>query len=401
MPRRRDIIDYDLHKRCAGRAHYAPQHHLLSNKKATHMSPQVFGRPGDGTIEHIARRRGLSPRRGRKPLRLRPQTESLWWYHTITAIIVVLALCVVISVVSTETVTGSGLVIMWAAILSFIAWRVLNTHGGKMRILALPAAIAAIIASWAVPTGVVTFLLSIIWIPAVWWLFGCWRTTRRQTAIGRYPALERNWRGVVDRAELPGDNFSSPEIPMILGGIGEIMVANRLEKDPAPTTTAIIHGLEIKGITGKTSADIDHLILDKRGAVMIDTKVWGQDPKIIEAPDRSGYMLSPRSSYVHTISTCLYEAAQLPGRPAAILLAISGSGMNKSQLSFEDFEDGRIPITWAYPRHSGQDAAPVSVPTYLVDATDIAAHVEAVLARGRHRKITLAGIGRTGNLALP
>lgn len=365
------------------------------------MSLQIFGRPGDGTIEHIARHRGLSPRRGRKPLRLRPQTESLRWYHTITAIITVLALCVVISVVSTETVTGSGIATMWAAIVGFIAWRVLNTHGRAMRILALPAAIVAIIAAWAVPTGVATFLLSIIWIPALWWLFGCWRTTRRQTAIGRYPALEHSWRGVVDRAELTGDDFSGPEVPMILGGIGEIMVANHLEHNPAPTTTAIIHGLQIKGFTGKTSADIDHLILDKRGAVMVDAKVWGQDPKITKAPDRSGYMLSPQSSYVHTISTCLYEAEQLPGQPAAILLAISGSGMNKSQLSFEDFEDGRIPITWAHPRHSDQDAAPVSVPTYLVDADDIAAHVEAVLAHGRHRKITLAGIGRTGNLVLP
>ena len=365
------------------------------------MSLQILGRPGDGTIEHIARHRGLSPRRGRKPLRLRPQTESLWWYHTITAIIVVLALCVVISVVSTETVTGSGLVIMWAAILSFIAWRVLNTHGGTMRILALPAAIVAIIAAWAVPAGVATFLLAIIWIPALWWLIGCWRTTRRQTAIGRYPALEHSWRGIVDRAEVSGDNFSGAELPMILGGLAEVMVAEHLEKDPAPSTTAIIHGLEIKGVSGKTSADIDHLILDKRGAVMVDAKVWGQDPQIIEAPDHSGYMLSPQSSYVHTITTCLYEAAQLPGQPAAILLAISGSGMNESPLSFEDFEDGRIPITWAYPRHSGQDAAPVNVPTYLVDVANIAAHVEAILARGRHRKITLAGIGRTGNLVLP
>ena len=365
------------------------------------MSLQVFGRPGDGTIEHIARHRGLSPRRGRKPLRLRPQTESLWWYHTITASVVVIAIFVVTGMARTEMITGSTPVIMWAAILSFIAWRVLNTHGGTMRILALPAAIMTIIAVWAIPNGMMTFFYSIIWIPTLWWLFGCWRTTRRQTAIDRYPALERNWRSIVDRTESPGDNFSGDEMPMILGGLGEVMVAHRLEKDPAPTTTAIIHGLEIKGITGNTIADIDHLILDKRGAVMVDAKVWGQDPQIIEAPDHSGYMLSPQSSYVHTISTCLYEAEQLPGRPAAILLAISGSGMDKSHVSFEDFAGGRIPITWAYPRHSDQDAAPVSVPTYLVDASHIAAHVEDVLARGRHRKITLAAIGNTPNLALP
>lgn len=361
--------------------------------------PQILGRPGAGTIDVIAQRRGLEPRRGKKPLRLPPQTQARWWYLTVSAMMAFLALCVIASVTMTGTVTGIGLLVIWAALISFGVYRVCNVGLGP-RMASLPAALICVITCWLVPSGTATFLLAIIWIPTGAWLINVWRTTRRQVAVGRYPALERTWAKVAESGDISSGDFSAQEMPMVLGGLGEIYVAGRLNEGVADDAT-VIHGLEIRKVTGKTSADIDHLVLDRRGAVMVDAKVWGKDPGITAAPDGSGAMLHQSSPYAHTISTCLYEASQLPVAPAAILLTIAGSGLARSGIGFDDFPGGAIPITWAYPRYGELDAEPVGAAVYLVAAKDVAEHVENVLSSGRHTKLTLAALARTPQLVLP
>ena len=115
--------------------------------------------------------------------------------------------------------------------------------------------------------------------------------------------------------------FNEREIPIALGGYGEMRTAEKL--NALPDTYTIFHDVACMHPNGYVSANIDHLVIGPNSAIVIDTKVWGT-PLQTESHVASRAYLPYTSPYWSAIETCLYEIKFLPRMPTFLIIAVGG-----------------------------------------------------------------------------
>jgi len=209
---------------------------------------------------------------------------------------------------------------------------------------------------------------------------------------------------VTNNTDIKAAGFTGPEVPIVLGALGEVRTSKILAETlprALGSDVTIINGIDILDNTGRERADIDHLVLTDRGHVTVDSKVWSDAPKF--ASSAQGYRLDTAGKHWQIISTCLWEASQLPAPPAAILIAVSGKALRDQQMTrLMAKHHGMIPITTYTDRYK-HTTARCPVPVYIVEQKNLANTVATVLGHATTRTpaLTVQMLQRTKQLVLP
>jgi hypothetical protein len=183
------------------------------------------------------------------------------------------------------------------------------------------------------------FILSVlIWIIAIWLTLGFRdeakyqlkrlgarinpkRTRYEQRVNQVYNQLYEAAHGKTLRK----DQFSSNQFTWAIGGVQEIRTAEKLKKYYAnEDEVTIVDDITLYNNHGDVTANIDHLILGPYNAIMIDSKVWREAPRFTTHPSSGKRYIPKTSPHWDSVSTCIYEANQLPVQPAAIIFIVGG-----------------------------------------------------------------------------
>lgn len=161
--------------------------------------------------------------------------------------------------------------------------------------------------------------------------------------------------------------FNEREIPIVLGGYGEMRTAEKL--NVLPDTYTVFHDIACVHPSDYVSANIDHLVIGPNSATVIDTKVWGA-PLQTESHVASRAYLPFASPYWSAIETCLYELTFLPRMPTFLIIAVGGKA-GKALAS-----TGLLRITDYIARPNSNNGfyytlTPCPLPVIIVAQTDI------------------------------
>lgn len=183
--------------------------------------------------------------------------------------------------------------------------------------------------------------------------------TTRQMLEDAYDALRRG--GAVADSPFEGD-----EIGWALGGIAEERTA-RLLRQHLEDRFTVINDIELVNERGKVTANIDHLVLARRGAIMVDTKAWA-DPLEFTMRGKDCWLEKDSNRVAWSaVSTCLYEAHLLPSPPRAIIFAVGGKAGRAPEL-----EHGTVRVTKYYERFGDNDRLRnCDIPVYFVAQSKI------------------------------
>lgn len=170
---------------------------------------------------------------------------------------------------------------------------------------------------------------------------------------------------LLNGADIDDFPFENRDKAVVIGSLGEIRTARELEKNLDDSFGVVNDITLIKN--GRTTANIDHLVLGSNGMFMVDSKVWSAPLK----PEKRGdYTYLPKNSpHWNSVSTCLYEASFLPDAPRAIVFSVSGkAGWN--------LEKNPLTLDGYVPRFSDDDTVlKLSIPVVFVRQKDIARHI--------------------------
>lgn len=126
-----------------------------------------------------------------------------------------------------------------------------------------------------------------------------------------------------DGGEVKDSPFQGDEISWALGGLAEERTSKRLQEG-LNDSYDIIDDIAILNNRGQVNANIDHLVLSNNGAIMLDTKVW-KTPLVFSGNNGQRWLDKERNPKTWSaVSTCLYEASQLPVPPRAIVFVVAG-----------------------------------------------------------------------------
>lgn len=212
---------------------------------------------------------------------------------------------------------------------------------------------------------------------------------------------------VTNNTDIKAAGFTGAEVPIVLGALGEVRTSKILAETlprALGSDVTIINDMSILDNTGRERADIDHLVLTHRGHVTVDSKVWSDAPTFVS--NGRGYSLDPSGKHWQIVSTCLWEASQLPAPPAAILIAVSGKALRDQQMThLMTKHHGMIPIT-AYTDRYKRTTAQCPVPVYIVEQKNLATTVTRALTQLQRTKtrtpaLTVTMLRRTKQLVIP
>lgn len=191
--------------------------------------------------------------------------------------------------------------------------------------------------------------------------------TTREMLEDAYDALRRG--GAVADSPFEGD-----EVRWALGGIAEERTA-RLLRQHLEDKFTVINDVELINERGKVTANIDHLVLARRGAIMVDTKVWA-DPLVFTMRGKDRWLDKDSNQVAWSaVSTCLYEASLLPSPPRAIIFAVGG----KAGHALAETQRGTVRVTKYYERFGDSDRLrSCDIPVYFVAQSQIATAVWGV-----------------------
>lgn len=174
----------------------------------------------------------------------------------------------------------------------------------------------------------------------------------------------REYEYVARGGNINNTSFTSEQKAWVLGGLGEMRTAKSLAH--TRSFTDVIHDVELlKG--GRVSANIDHLGVGPKGAVLIDTKVWREPVK------QTRGLISRDSAHWDAVSTCVYEASFLPVTPQAIVFVVSG-GAGRA------LGDRSVRVTRYIDRYSG-DVHRCPVPVFFVPQYRCNEHIDQIVGR--------------------
>lgn len=174
------------------------------------------------------------------------------------------------------------------------------------------------------------------------------------------------------------DTFAEREMPLVIGGFGEMRTEEKL--NALPDTYTVFHDIACMR-NGNVSANIDHLVIGPNSAIGIDTKVWGK-PLQPNTSVESSTFLPYDSPYWKAIGTCLYELSFLPEAPTCLIIAVGG----KAGKALES--DGPLNITHYVTqlKDGARVLTPCPIPVVIVAQKDIArmiiAHDDAARENG-------------------
>lgn len=174
----------------------------------------------------------------------------------------------------------------------------------------------------------------------------------------------REYEYVARGGNINNTSFTPEQKAWVLGGLGEMRTAKSLAH--TRSFTDVIHDVELlKG--GRVSANIDHLGVGPKGAVLIDTKVWREPVK------QTRGLISRDSAHWDAVSTCIYEASFLPVTPQAIVFVVSG-GAGRA------LGDRPVRVTRYVDRYSG-DVHRCPVPVFFVPQYRCNEHIDQIVSR--------------------
>lgn len=188
--------------------------------------------------------------------------------------------------------------------------------------------------------------------------------------------------------------FRTDEAMWIYGAIGEIHSARDLDKYVDDVDGDVIHDIVLTHPDGSISANIDHVVLCDRKAIVCDTKVWSTMPALIRDGDKT--YLDPRSDKRFCIDTCLYEIRELGIHVDALVFIIRGQARNAvtfSQISdyMKKYDSGKLKGSlYRCP-----------IPVYFIHGDDIAAGIDHVIGLSQARASTWKGRRAHGQGRLP
>lgn len=190
--------------------------------------------------------------------------------------------------------------------------------------------------------------------------------TTRQMLEDAYDVLRRG-------GSIADSPFEGDEIRWALGGIAEEHTAWLLRQHLEDRFT-VINDIELVNERGKVTANIDHLVLARRGAIMVDTKAWA-DPLEFTTRGKDCWLEKDSNRVAWSaVSTCLYEAHLLPSQPRAIIFAVGGKAGRAPEL-----ERGTVRVTKYYERFGDNDRLRnCDIPVYFVAQSQIATAVWGV-----------------------
>lgn len=165
--------------------------------------------------------------------------------------------------------------------------------------------------------------------------------------------------------------FAEREIPLVIGGFGEMRTEEKLAR--LPDTYTVFHDIACIKPDGRTSANIDHLVIGPSSAIAIDTKIWGT-PLQPASHGASHTYLPYGSPYWKAIGTCLYELTFLPKEPTCLIIAVGGKA-GKALAS-----TGVLRITDYIPQFDSDETTrpvPCPVPVIIVTQNDLTRVVQA------------------------
>lgn len=158
--------------------------------------------------------------------------------------------------------------------------------------------------------------------------------------------VEIDFDKVVETGNVAGTLFEGPDQMWAKGAAGEVHTSRLLQQGLDDTYTVWDDLMIYKG--DMTVANIDHLVTNERGGIMVDTKVWNQ--KLEFATTSLGTVIPKESFAAGAVSTCIFEASSLPGTPRAIVFAVGGS-------SAKQIPNGVKGVDFYYDRFDNDGAA--------------------------------------------
>lgn len=161
------------------------------------------------------------------------------------------------------------------------------------------------------------------------------------------------------------DTFAEREIPLVIGGLGEMRTEEKL--NDLPDTYTVFHDIDCVGKGGHVSANIDHLVIGPNSAIGVDTKVWGK-PLQPNTSIESSTFLPHDSPYWKAIGTCFYELSFLTEAPTCLIIAVGGKA-GKALAS-----DGPLNITDYVTelKNGARILTPCKIPVIIAAQTDVA-----------------------------
>lgn len=190
--------------------------------------------------------------------------------------------------------------------------------------------------------------------------------TVRARVLGEYQKLREG-------GEVKDSPFQGDEISWALGALAEERTAEKL-RFGLNKVFDVIHDIEIFDSRQRVSANIDHLVLSDQGSTMIDTKVW-RNPLAFTTTSGDCWLSKEQNPRTWpAVSTCLYEAFQLPVMPRAIIFAVAGqAGRN-----LEEQGDFPMQVTKFFERYGDAALKPCPVPVLFVPQSQVAEAVKWV-----------------------
>lgn len=178
--------------------------------------------------------------------------------------------------------------------------------------------------------------------------------------------LHTSYQKLKKGEEIENSPFEGNEISWVLGALAEERTAEKLQTRLNDTYT-IINDINLINQHGKTNANIDHLVLTQTGAIMVDTKVWARP---LEFSTRNSDTWLDKDANPKTwpsVSTCLYEASQLPTTPRAIIFSVAGKAGKALDTRSEP-----VQITHYLEKYDHtSDLKPCKIPVFFTSQTNL------------------------------
>lgn len=178
--------------------------------------------------------------------------------------------------------------------------------------------------------------------------------------------LHTSYQKLRKGGEIKNSPFEGNEISWVLGALAEERTAEKLQTRLNDTYT-IINDINLINQHGKTNANIDHLVLTQTGTIMVDTKVWARP---LEFSTRNGDIWLDKNANPKAwaaVSTCLYEASQLPTPPRAIIFSVAGKAGKALDTRSEP-----VQVTHYLEKYDNTtDLKPCKIPVFFTSQTNL------------------------------